>query len=251
MNVVIVEDESLAADRLEELLKEVDPSVRVTARLGSVESAAAWLSAHTPDLLFLDIQLSDGLSFAIFDRADVRCPVIFTTAYDQYAIRAFTVNSIDYLLKPVGPEDLRRALTKYRSLAPGRSPALDELLRYVNAKEPSYKERFLIRFGETMRTVRSADIAYFYALEKGVFAATAEKKHYPVDQTLDALETALDPKRFFRINRKMIVAYDAIAAMVPYSRSRIRLTLTPEEPRGIEALVSVERSAAFKEWMDK
>lgn len=250
MNVAIIEDERLSADRLEEMLTEIDPSITVQARLSSVEESVRWLSSHAPDLIFLDIHLSDGVSFTIFDSVEVRCPIIFTTAYDQYAVKAFKVNSIDYLLKPVDQNELRESLRKFRSLTAGYRPDIDALIRSLQPGGSGYKQRFLIQYGETIRTVPTEEIAYFYALEKNVFAATRTKHHYPVDQSLDALETMLDPVRFFRINRKMIIAIDAIAKMVPYSRSRIRIDLIPEAPAAIEALVSVERASRFREWAD-
>lgn len=250
MDILIVEDEQLAAERLIELLLEIDPAIRIAGTCRSVAETAAWLRAHTADLLFLDIQLSDGLSFDIFHVVPVTCPVIFTTAYDQYALRAFKVNSIDYLLKPIRAVDLRESLTKYRSMTRALQPDLEELLRQVKNTTPQYKRRFLIQFGEKIRAVETRDVAYFHALEGSVFLTTSARQCYPVDHTLDALEEILDPAQFFRINRKMIVACSAIQGLVPWSRSRLRLTLQPAEPKDIEALVSVERAAAFRRWMD-
>lgn len=252
MHVAIVEDERLAADRLADLLREIDPGITIAARLESVAAAVAWLRTNRPEILFLDIQLADGLSFAIFDQVAVDAPVVFTTAYDQYALRAFRVNSIDYLLKPVRAEDLREALAKFRGMAralrPG-IPDMEELLRTMRAPEPQFKRRFLIQFGEKLRTVRIEEVAFFHALAKSVFLTTTTRQCYPVEFTLDGLAEVLDPARFFRINRKMIVGYDAIRGMVPFSRSRIKLTLEPPEPKDIEALVSVERAAAFRAWL--
>jgi DNA-binding LytR/AlgR family response regulator len=250
MDVLIVEDEQLAADRLADLLHEIDPTIRIAAAHGSVADAVAWLRLHTADLLFLDIQLSDGLSFDIFDSVTVNSPVIFTTAYDQYALRAFKVNSIDYLLKPIRVADLRESIAKFRSMARALQPDMQELLRHVKGSAPQYKRRFLIQFGEKIRIVETPDVAYFHALEGSVFLTTSSRQCYPVDQTLDSLEELLDPEHFFRINRKMIVSFKAIQGMVPWSRSRLRLNLEPAEPKGIEALVSVERAAAFRQWMD-
>jgi len=250
MNVVIIEDERLAADRLEELLKEIDSSIAVSARLVSVEQSVAWLRAHTPDLIFLDIYLSDGLSFSIFDAIDVASPIVFTTAYDQYAIRAFKVNSIDYLLKPIRAEELRSALRKFRTVTASNRLDMEEVIRTIRDKDDGYKKRFLVQFAGRIRKVQAEEIAYFFAMEKSVFLTTFENKVYPVDFTLDALEPIMDPSSFFRINRKMIVSFDAIRSMVPYSRSRIKIELHPSEPAGVEALVSVERSGAFKRWLD-
>ena len=250
MNVVIIEDEKLAADRLEALLRDIDPGMEISARLMSVEASVDWLQKHTPDLIFLDIHLSDGLSFAIFDLVDVSSPIVFTTAYDQYAIKAFKVNSIDYLLKPVRIDELRASLRKYRTIHAGNRVDLEDVLRAVRDRTPVYRKRFLVSFADKIRKVETEEIAYFHAMEKSVFLTTAENKSYPVDFTLDALESLLDPAAFFRINRKMIVAFRAIRHMVPYSRSRIRIDLQPAAPRDIEALVSVERAAAFRDWMN-
>jgi two-component system, LytTR family, response regulator LytT len=250
MEVLIVEDEHLAAARLTGLLLEVDPTIHIAGTVGSVVDAVAWLRANTPDLVFLDIQLSDGLSFDIFSAIRLDRPVIFTTAYDQYALRAFKVNSVDYLLKPVRADDLRESLMKLRGFTRALQPDMDALLRGIRGDAPQYKRRFLIQFGEKMRKVETAEIAFFHTLLGDVYLTTVAKQCYPVDLSLDALEEVLDPQQFFRINRKMIVSFDAIHGMVPYSRSRLRLALEPPEPHDIEALVSVERAAAFRAWMD-
>lgn len=251
MNVAIIEDEKLAAEKLDKLLTALDPSITVVAQLPSVESSIAWLREHTPDLLLVDIQLSDGLSFSIFDAVEVRAPVIFTTAYDQYAIKAFKLNSVDYLLKPIRREDLQASLQKYRSLKAAYGIDFEEMIRMVRGQAPTYKKRFLVQFAQKIRKVEANEIAYFYALEKGVFLVTIRKETLAVDYTLDKLESLLDPAEFFRINRKMIVAFRAISHMIPYSRARIKIELDPPEPKAVEALVSVERSSSFKEWMDK
>ncbi len=251
MKAVIIEDEPLAAERLESLLKDVDPSLDVVARLDSVSSAVSWLRENRPDLIFLDIQLSDGLSFSIFESVRVESPIIFTTAYDQYAIRAFKVNSVDYLLKPIRKEELRGSLEKLKGLRHSLRPDIDELVSVMRTRQVEYKKRFLIQFGERIRKVQTEEVAFFYALEKAVFLTTVQNHTYPVDCSLDALESMLDPEKFFRINRKMLISFDAIRTMIPYSRSRIKIELHPGEPNGVEALVSVERAAAFKKWMDK
>jgi len=250
MNVAIIEDEALAAEHLERLLSDLDPTIVVSARLTSVSSSIAWLRNNRPDLIFLDIQLSDGLSFSIFESVRVESPIIFTTAYDQYAIKAFKVNSVDYLLKPIRSEDLQVSLTKLKGMGKSLQPDIEELVRALRSKTAEYKKRFLIQFGEKLRKVEVEEIAYFYAMEKAVFLMTHQNHAYPVDFTLDALEKMLDPARFFRINRRMLIGFDAIKNMIPYSRSRIKIDLAPVAPHDIEALVSVERAAAFKKWMD-
>ncbi len=195
--------------------------------------------------------MRDGLSFSIFDAVEVTIPIIFTTAYDQYAIKAFKVNSIDYLLKPIRIDDLRASLRKYRNLNSASRPDIEELLRNFRGKDAGYKKRFLVQFGDKIRKVQSEEIAFFYAMENSVFLTTVENQTYPVDFTLDKLVPIMNPEQFFRINRKMIVNFGAIRNMIPYSRSRIKIVLHPSEPNDVEALVSVERTSAFKEWMNK
>lgn len=249
MKIAIIEDELLAADRLEEMILEIVPDSRIVARCGSVRESVSWLMNNTADLIFLDIQLSDGLSFSIFDRISISTPVIFTTAYDQYAIRAFELNSISYLLKPIRKSDLEESLRKYQSMKSAFSIDFDRLLAGIRGEDPGYKKRFLIRTGEKLKKVETAEIAYFYALEKSVFCRTFENKMMPVDYTLDALESLIDPALFFRINRKYIVNLEAIDNMLAWSRSRIKLELTPPVKED-DTIVSIERSADFKKWMN-
>lgn len=251
MHVCIVEDETPAAERLQDLLRDADPSIIVDAVLPSVTEATAWLRKEQPDLLFFDIRLADGSSFEIFERVDITAPVIFTTAYDEYAIDAFKVNSIDYLLKPVRRDDLRRALDKFASLQGLRAAQVQALLRSLHASEPDYRRHFLIQVGQKLQQLAVDDIAYCYAMEKSVFCTTFDNHTHTLDFTLDALQRELDPARFFRINRKMIVCMRAIRAMHAWSRARIRIDLQPPEPKGIEALVSVDRAADFRAWLDR
>jgi len=251
MKTIIIEDEKLAAERLEELIKEIDPSIEISAKLPSVEQSINYLKQTKPDLIFLDIQLEDGLSFSIFEKVEVDIPIIFTTAYDQYAIKAFKLNSIDYLLKPIKKEELREALNKYKNIKSSYLMDFEELIKSIQNKEISYKKRFLIQYGQKIKKVEIDEVAYFYAMEKNVFLTTSSGNTFPIDFTLDKLQEEIDPEKFFRINRKMIVGFDTIKNMIPYSRSRIKIELHPPEPKDVEALVSVERSSAFKEWMDK
>ncbi|MGE5620998.1 MAG: LytR/AlgR family response regulator transcription factor [archaeon] len=250
MKAVIIEDEELAAERLGCIINEIDPSITIPAVLASVEAAVKWLSANTPDLIFLDIQLSDGLCFSIFDRIQVKSPVIFTTAYDQYAINAFKLNSVDYLLKPVRKEELSESLDKYRNLKASYLLDIEEILRSYQAREVSYKKRFLVQYGQMIKKVETDDIAYFYAVEKNVFFTAFDNSQCPVDYSLDKLQEVLDPEKFFRINRKLLINMDAIKSMVSYSRSRIKIDLAPKPPSYIEAVVSVERVAKFREWLN-
>jgi DNA-binding LytR/AlgR family response regulator len=250
MNVVIIEDEALAADRLEALLQETVPGVRVLARLASIKESVKWLMNHTADLIFLDIQLSDGLSFAIFDQVAVSTPIIFTTAYDQYAIRAFKLNSVDYLLKPIRQSDLQESINKYNSLKGAFSIDFEELVNTLQGRKPEYKKRFMIQYGEKIRKVEVAEIAYFYAMEKSVFLMTREGSSYPVDHTLDRLEEFLDPASFFRINRKYIVSIDAITKMTAWSRNRVKLELKPPADDNGDTIVSLDRAADFRKWLN-
>ncbi len=251
MKAIIIEDEKLAAERLEELIHEIDPSIEISAVLASVEQSIKYLKLNKPDLIFLDIQLEDGTSFSIFEKVTVDSPVIFTTAYDQYAIKAFKLNSIDYLLKPIRKEELHNSLNKFKNIKTSYLIDYEEIIRSIQRKEINYKKRFLIQYGQKIKKVGIDEVAYFYAMEKNVFLTTLSGNTYPIDFTLDKLQEVINPERFFRINRKMIVALNAIKNMIPYSRSRIKIELTPQEPKDIEALVSVERSSAFKTWLDK
>lgn len=193
MNVLIIEDEIFAAEKLEDMLRKIDPKIRVLAKLGSITESAKWLLQHTADLIFLDIQLSDGISFSIFEQVTVNTPVIFTTAYDQYAIKAFQLNSIAYLLKPIRTADLAESLKKYQSLKSAFHIDFDTLLANIQGKEPDFKKRFLIQIGEKIRKVEVTETAYFYSLEKGIYLKTFEGKSYPIEFTLDKLETLLNP----------------------------------------------------------
>ncbi len=251
MNVLLIEDEALAAERLEKILKETEPGIYISAILGSIKESVQWLMHNQADLIFLDIQLSDGLSFSIFDQVTISTPVIFTTAYDQYAIKAFQLNSIAYLLKPIRKEQLRESLQKYQSMKSAFSIDFENLLATYQGKKPGYKKRFLIRIGDRFKKVETPEIAYFYAMEKSVFFKTFGNKTLSVDYSLDALEEMLDPGRFFRISRKYIINMEAIKNMVSWSRSRIQLELIPPADMDMDAVVSIDRSAAFKKWLDE
>jgi len=251
MKTVIIEDEKLAQERLEKLLNEVDPSIQVIAKLTSVENSIQWLKKNKPDLIFLDIQLEDGLSFEIFKKVEFDTPIIFTTAYDQYAIKAFKLNSIDYLLKPIRKDELRESINKYKNIKSSYLHDFEDLFKSIANKEVSYKKRFLIQYGQKIKKVETVDVAYFYAQEKNVFLTTFNNSTYPVNFTLEKLLEVLDPEKYFRINRKMIINFDSIKNMIPFSKSRIKLELNPPEPKEVEALVSVERSPSFKGWLDK
>ena len=250
MKVLIIEDESFAADKLELMLKEIDPSIEIMAKLGSIKESAIWLFQHTADLIFLDIQLSDGISFSIFEQVTLSTPIIFTTAYDEYAIKAFKLNSISYLLKPIRTNELAESLKKYRNLKSAYSIDFDMLIANIQGREPDFKKRFLIQFGEKIRKVDVSEISYFYILDKGVYMRTFQGNSYPVEYTLDKLETMLNPSVFFRINRKYMVNLDSISNMVAYSRGRVKLELKPKADDAFDTVVSIDRSGAFKKWLN-
>jgi DNA-binding LytR/AlgR family response regulator len=252
MRAIIIEDEPQAAERLGRLVRQCRPGVEIIATLESVEDAVAWLKAHrAPDLAFFDIQLSDGFSFSIFEQARIDFPVIFTTAFDEYALRAFSVNSIDYLLKPVDPEDLERAFRKWEQLSRPAGNISPDLVRSVMAmiQQPQYKERFLVRTGNHLRSVTTAEISYFFSADKITWLRLADGYKYPVEQTLEQLEGLLDPARFFRLNRKYLVGIDAIAKLTPYSNSRLRVQLPHADPEE-RIIVSREKVQPFKAWLE-
>jgi DNA-binding LytR/AlgR family response regulator len=251
MKVLILEDETSTALHLKKMAEELDPGIEVLGIIDSVESAVAWLRSHPePDLMLVDIRLADGLSFDIFTETDPACPVIFTTAFDQYAIRAFKVNSIDYLLKPISREALNDALKKYRKLARAvPAPAIDyqKLAEMLAEGRPGLLTRLVIRYGETIRSVDIKDAAWFRTVEKNVFVVTTGNNTYPVDFSLDELESRLDSRRWFRINRQYLISFESIDRMTAYSKSRIHITLKPPCPE--ETITSTERSGDFKLWL--
>lgn len=252
MTTVIVEDEDLAAWGLISKLHRLDPGIEILATLDSVKAAVQWFRENpAPDLAFFDIQLADGLSFEIFEQVKVPCPIIFTTAYDTYALRAFRVNSVDYLLKPVDMEDLARALSKLRQL---RGPAaLDaEIIRQMmqTLKSRQYKTRFMVKVGDHLTAIAADEIDYFFGENKIVWLRHQNGRKYPVDYTLEQLEDLLDPQHFFRINRQYITAIGVIKDVVAYSNSRLKVTLR-EPMNNNDILVSREKVEAFKMWLGK
>ncbi|MEI9919319.1 MAG: LytTR family DNA-binding domain-containing protein [Bacteroidota bacterium] len=249
MKVLILEDETLAADMLESMLLELQPEWQVISRIKSISSAVEWLESNPhPDLIITDIRLLDGLCFEIFEKVKVEKPVIFTTAYDQYAIRAFEVNSIDYLLKPVQPEKLKAALAKLH-VPKDVLPDYNEVLNFIKSNKTSYKSRFMVRLGQRIIAVPSEKIAYFYSESKLTYIVTLDGKKFPLDQPLDELVDLLDPKRFFRANRQFIVAFDSIAEIHPYFKGRIKIVLQPKSDE--EIVISSDRTPEFKKWIDQ
>lgn len=250
MTVLILEDETLAAEKIENYLREIDPGIVITAKLKSIESAVEWLSKNEhPDLILSDIRLLDGLSFEIFQKVKVQKPVVFTTAYDQYALRAFEVNSLDYLLKPVDIGKLRASLDKYKSWSGGAVNDFSEIVRQLKAAQPQYKSRFMIKLGQKIIAIPIEKIAYFYSENKLSFIITQDGKKYPTDQPLDELVDVLDPDRFFRANRQFIITFESIAEIHPYFKGRMKIHLNPKTEE--EVVISSERTPEFKRWIDK
>lgn len=244
---VIVEDEAPAAARLTKLLHEAAPEIVVEAVLPGVKEAVQWFNAHpAPDLAFFDIRLTDGDSFSIFSQAEVACPVIFITAYDEHALRAFRVNALDYLLKPLRQEDLAGALARWRSLRVVRDHR--SLASPVpGAEQPAPIKRFLLRFGDHFRVVDVGEVAYLYARDKTTYLRTWEGRDLPLDDSLDRLERQLDAVHFHRVNRQLLVHVRSIKELLAYSKSRVKVLLEP--PYDHDAVVSSERSASFKRWL--
>lgn len=250
MKVLILEDETLAADKLESTLLEIQPDAQVVSRIKSISSAVEWLQNNPhPDVIISDIRLLDGLCFEIFSQVKVDKPVIFTTAYDQYAIRAFEVNSIDYLLKPVQKEKLQAALAKLQLPKDPPFPDYSEVLNFIKSKQASYKSRFMVRLGQRIVAIPSEKIGYFYSENKLTYIVTLDNKKLPIDQPLDELIDLLDPKRFFRANRQFIVAFDSIAEIHPYFKGRIKIVLQPKSDD--EVVISSDRTPEFKRWIDQ
>jgi two-component system, LytTR family, response regulator LytT len=253
MNVLIIEDELPASEMLAEMLTEYDPAIKVLACLESVKSAVNWLSTHSfPDLIFCDIHLADGNSFEIFDQIAVKSPLIFTTAYNQYAIQAFRVNSIDYLLKPFDRQSLANALQKFSEVRRGNmAPDLSELqqmMEHLQVKPAGYKSRFLVKSGQTMKYVPTEEVAYFYAEEKVVFLVTTANQKFIIDYTLDGLKPMLDAEKFFRINRQFLVNIQAIQTVKPYFKGRLVVYVTPPSP--VDVVVSSEKASSFRSWLE-
>ena len=275
LRALIVEDEPLAARRLTNLLQQQAVPFEVLGPAESVAQAVALLQAGpAPDVLFLDIHLADGLSFELFEQVRVTCPVIFTTAYDQYALRAFKVNSVDYLLKPLDEEELRTAVAKLRQrIAPAdepkigtkgsvsstnlAAPALDAatlvaLVQQLRQPAVSYKSQFVVRVGEHLKVVPVEQVAYFFSLEKTTLLQSTDGRKYVVDYTLEQLEALLDPTQFFRLNRAFLARQAAIHDIIHYASSRLQTILKPAPPESEgPVLVSREKVSTFKSWLDR
>lgn len=260
MNVVVIEDERLTAQRLISLVKRYDDAIQVLGQIASVAEAISWFETHSTtsvDLIFMDIHLEDGDCFQIVNKLDLKTPIIFTTAFDGYMIKAFKVNSIDYLLKPVNFEELAAALNKFKSLRSnnGMQPesmridvkALIKQLSQQNNLE--FKDRFMVTVGTKIRSIKTETIAYFYLEEKTVFLVTNDGTILPIDYSLDKLMQIIDPKQFFRVSRQFIVSLNSIQTVHTISAGKLKLDLIPKPKQ--EVAVSGDRVSAFKEWLGK
>ena len=249
MRILIIEDEEPASSRLKKLILEAEPTAQILDVIVSIKSTIEWFRTHeSPELIFMDINLSDGNSFEIFEKIDIEIPIIFTTAYDQYSIKAFEVNSVEYLLKPINKEQLKNAIIKFKKFHTKQVlPDLNKLLESFKDTNSNYKKRFLIKYGEHIKAVDSEQIAYFFTEDKINFLRTMDNHTYHLDYNLDRLENMLDPIKFFRINRQFIISIDSIDQMFSYSKSRVKINLKPIST--LETIVSTERSPLFKEWL--
>lgn len=251
MKAIIIEDEKLSAEHLHNMLKRLDPTIEVLAYYDSVKKCVEEFKKGIPaEVLFMDVHLADGLSFEIFSKLDLDVPIIFTTAYDEYAIKAFKVNSIDYLLKPIGLEDLRAALDKLKKLKhQDRFKALDNIANAYTHLTKTFKNRFLVKTGDVISSIRTAEISHFISEDGAVLLCTNAGKRYVIDYTLDTLEATVSPEEFFRINRKLIIHINSIQKVSSYFNSRLKVQhpAIGEE----DAVVSRERVNDFKAWLDR
>lgn len=248
MKVVIIEDESRAANRIIRLLSDLAPEAVVVAQPESIEESLNFLRNNKVDLIISDIQLADGLSFEIYKNYTPECPIIFTTAYDQYAIKAFETNGIDYLLKPIEKERLQQALNKLEKLKPNID--LSTLIALASNKEQkAYKSRFMIKVGEKIKSIPVEEVALFYSMDKGTFLHTRENRNYVLDQSLEQVEDLVDPKDFFRISRKYIIALQAPMDIIAHTNSRLKLKVKGFDDENV--VVARERVKEFKGWLDR
>ena len=251
MNIVIIEDEKPAARRLERMLN--TEGLCVMKMLHSVAKAKEWFRENEqPELIFLDIQLSDGLSFEIFEESEITSSIIFTTAYDQYALKAFKLNSIDYLLKPIDKDELQSSIKKYNQFKPTKeeqqpSIPLKQIKQLLSSYQNNYKERFTVKVGQHIRSIKIEDVECFYSENKASFIYTKTGRNYPIDYSLGQLEDLLDPLVFFRVSRKYYINIDSIKDIIAYSNSRLKIKLDKYEED--EIIVSRERVKDFKIWL--
>lgn len=255
MKLLIVEDEQLLVRQLIKIIRKIEPGAEIAGQTNSISQTVEWLQSHAdPDLVLMDIELADGQCFEIFNRIQLKSPVIFTTAYDEYALQAFKVNSIDYLLKPVKESELSAAFKKWKlrrqqQAGSGSMPGIDQLIRDMMLRyaEPKYRDRFLVKQGQKMIPVRLEDIAFFNARNTLNFLNTKSRQKFPVNYTLDQVEECIPPDQFFRANRQFILAHDSIAAIHPWFNGKLKVDLI--YPSDEDIIISREKAASFKEWM--
>jgi DNA-binding LytR/AlgR family response regulator len=252
MTTIIIEDEKPAARLLQRKLEKLN--IEVGVMLHSVEEAVEWfLTNEHPDLIFLDIQLSDGLSFEIFEKVEIKSAIIFTTAYDEFALRAFKLNSVDYLLKPIDEDDLELAVAKFKERLPKQEKLqldFDEIKKMLsNPFEKEFKKRFTVKIGQHLKVVAVEEIECFYSENKGTYIHTFDNRDYLIETTLEVLEQELDAKDFYRISRKFIISLRAIKEIVVYSNSRLKVILPSYKED--EVIVSREKVVHFKDWLSK
>ena len=249
MNVVLIEDEKPAARRLSRMLNEI--GIEPIAMLHSIEEAVHWFYANKhPDLLFLDIQLSDGLSFEIFEEVEVNSAIIFTTAYDEYALKAFKLNSVDYLLKPIDSDELENAINKFKNLrasTTNQSFDIAQIKNLITSSQKKYKKRFTVKIGQHLKIISVEAIECFYSENKATYIFSNNNRAYLIDDTLEQLEAKLQPDLFFRVSRKYFVNIKAIKDIISYSNSRLKLMLNTF--KDAEIVVSRERVKDFKNWI--
>lgn len=254
MKVIIIEDERLAVDRIKGFLKRYDEGIEVLGELSSVKRSVEWFSSHPfPDLILLDIHLEDGQSFGIFEQISIDCPIIFITAFDEYLIKAFKLNSVDYLLKPLNYSGFSQALDKfkkYHTLRTSISLAdIHHILGPLVEPKQSFKERFLVSIGSKIQTVPVDEVAYFFSQDKITFLVNKQGQRFPLDMSLDKIQSVVDPSKFFRVNRKFIANLESISQIHKYSLTRLKLGLVPDPKQ--EVFVSMVRYSQFKDWLDR
>lgn len=250
MRAVIIEDEHSNVALLRKQLKNIDDQIEVIAVLDSVEDSILWFNDNSmPDIIFMDIQLSDGISFEILQHVHIDVPIIFVTAFDEYAIQAFKHNSVDYLLKPIDPDDLKKAIEKFKKIYAGTKQHVDieQIIGYFNTKKKSYKTRFLVKSGTSFKALEIEEISYFYVKNQIVFLHTFKGNSYITDYTLEEIEEKVDPQDFFRVNRQFIVNLKSVLAIHSYFNNRLKVSLSPEAPETV--IVSRTKVKEFKEWL--
>jgi len=248
MNIIIVEDEQFAFEKLAIMLNNIDDNINIVGHAKSISEAIELIKNNKNiDLGLFDIQLADGLSFSIFDRIEVKFPIIFTTAYDNHAIRAFKHNSIDYLLKPIRMIELKAAYDKFEQLWKPSKKQNNILNKIYTQNNSSFKERFTVKVGEHIKMIKTQDVSCFYSFEKGSFLQTNDDRNYLIDYSLEELFQKLNPKKFFRVNRKYIINIEAIEDIISYSNSRLKIILKTKTDS--EIIVSREKVKDFKEWI--